>query len=79
MKNMNNKGFAGLLYLVLTIVVGMILVMVVAIPVTKTAITSANLSGTDATVANSIPTFLVIGGLVLAAGLALAGFIGGKK
>ena len=75
---MSKKAFAGLLYLVLTVVIGVVLIMVVAIPVTKSAITSANLSGNDSTVANVIPTFLVIGGLVLAAGVAIYGFMGAK-
>jgi hypothetical protein len=76
---MNKRGFAGLLYLILSVIIGVILIMVVAVPVTKTSITTANLSGTDLTVANTIPTFLVIGGLVLAAGVSLYGFLAGKK
>lgn len=76
---MNKRGFAGLLYLILSVLIGIILIMVVAVPVTKSSIVSANLSGTDATVGNTIPTFLVIGGLVLAAGVSLYGFVGGKK
>lgn len=76
---MNKRGFAGLLYLILSVVIGVILIMVVAVPVTKNSITTANLSGSDLTVANTIPTFLVIGGLVLAAGVSLYGFLAGKK
>lgn len=76
---MNKKGFAGLLYLVLSVVIGIILLMIVAIPISKSSITSANLTGNDLTVANTIPTFLVIGGLVLAAGVSLAAFMGNKQ
>lgn len=78
MTKLGKTGFAGLLYLILSIVIGLVLIMVVAIPVTQGAITAANLSGTNSTVANVIPTFLIIGGLVLAAGVALYGFMGKK-
>jgi hypothetical protein len=73
------KGFGGLLVILLSVLIGIILIMVVVVPVTKTAITSANLSGTDLTVANTIPTFLVIGGLVLAAGVSLYAMVAGAR
>ena len=73
------KAFAGLLYLILSVVIGIILIMVVAIPVTNNAISAANLSGTNLTVGNTITTFLVIGGLVLAAGVSLYGFLGSRR
>lgn len=73
------KGFGGILVVLLSVLIGIILIMVVVVPVTKTAITTANLSGTDSTVANTIPTFLVIGGLVLAAGVSLYAMMGSRK
>lgn len=52
---------------VLAVVIGIILVVGVAIPVSQDVIDSANLSGLSATIVGFIPVFLAIGGLVLAA------------
>lgn len=53
-------------------VVGIIILVAVAIPVTQSVITDANLSGTTATIVELIPLFLGLVGLVGAA--ALMGF-----
>ena len=53
---LNNLIGAAIGILVLTIVVFM-----VTIPVVKDAITASNLTGTEATIANLIPLFLVLG------------------
>ena len=52
---------------VLGVVIGIILVVGVAIPVSQDVIDSANLTGLSATIVGFIPVFLAIGGLVLAA------------
>ena len=62
----SNKG-ASIAGLIMGLVVGTILVVAVAIPVTKDAIVSANLSGTEKTVAEVIPIMLAIIPIVLIA------------
>lgn len=66
---MNKKGQAAG---ILAFVVGIIILVAVAIPVTTSVISDANLSGTTATVVGFIPLFLGLVGLVGAA--ALMGF-----
>jgi len=63
---MGKKGNASV-GTVLAVVIGIILVVGVAIPVSSEVITSANLSGLSSTIVGFIPVFLAIGGLVLAA------------
>jgi hypothetical protein len=63
-------GFAAL---VIGIVIAVIMLVAVAVPITKSTVTTANLTGTDLTIANNFVTFLLIGGLVLISGLALYG------
>lgn len=59
----------GMVNTIIGVIVGTILIVLVAIPVTTSAITSANLSGTTKLIVENIPTFLAISGLVLAAGM----------
>lgn len=50
----------------MTVVIGTILIVAVAIPITQSVIASANLTGTVATVVGFIPLFLGVAGLFLA-------------
>lgn len=54
---------------VLVVIFGIILVVAVAIPISQDVITTANLTGTSATVVGFIPLFLALAGLALAAQL----------
>lgn len=47
-------------------IIGFIILIAVAIPITNEVITTANLSGLTKTVVQYVPVFLAIGGLVLA-------------
>jgi dTDP-4-amino-4,6-dideoxygalactose transaminase len=64
----NEKAFStSLVGAALGIVILAIVVLDVAVPVVNDAITSANLTGTNATIANLIPMFLVLGLFVMVA------------
>jgi hypothetical protein len=54
---------------VMAVIFGTILIVAVAIPVSQSAITDANLSGITATIVGFIPVFLGLGGLALSAAL----------
>lgn len=54
---------------VMSVVIGTILIVAVAIPITQQIIANANLTGTTATVVGFIPLFLAIAGLLLAVAL----------
>lgn len=54
---------------IMVVIFGTIMIVAVAIPVTQSTITSANLTGTVATVVGFIPLFLGLAGLALAAAL----------
>ena len=54
---------------ILAVIFGIILLVGAAIPITQSVITSANLSGTTATVVGFIPLFLGLAGLALGAAL----------
>jgi len=54
---------------VLTVIFGTILLVAVGIPITNNVISSANLTGTTATVVGFIPLFMGLAGLALAASL----------
>lgn len=54
---------------ILVVIFGTIMIVAVAIPVTQSVITDANLTGTTATVVGFIPLFLALAGLALAAAL----------
>ncbi len=59
------KGQRG----IIAVVIGIILLVAVAIPVTTDVISSANLTGTASTIIDLLPVFLALAGLVLVAGL----------
>lgn len=73
---MNNKGFAGIIYLVVGLVVGVILLVGVLLPVTSGVVTDANLTGTNKTIGDNLTTFILIGTLVLVASIAVYGMAG---
>lgn len=75
---MNKRGMAGFVVGVIGVVIGIILLVAVAVPITKNIVDSANLSGTDSTIAGIFVTLLLVAGLVLIAGLALMGFASRK-
>lgn len=54
---------------VMTVILGTILIVAVAIPVTSDVISGSNLSGLTATIVGFIPLFLGLAGLVLAMSL----------
>jgi hypothetical protein len=54
---------------VMTVILGTILIVAVAIPVTNQVINDTNLSGLTETIVNFIPLFLGLAGLVLAMSL----------
>ena len=60
------KGF-GVIGFVIGLVLAGIVIYNVGIPVIKSAITSANLTGNDKTIANTVPTLLGVVMLVLVA------------
>lgn len=62
----NYKAMGGA---IIGVVIGIIMLVAVAIPVTNSVITTANLTGTAHTIIDLLPTFLAIAGLVLVAGL----------
>lgn len=74
---MEKKAQAGIVVLIVGIIIGIILIVGVAVPVVRNTVTSANLTGTDATIGNNLTTFLLVGALVLIAGLAIFGL--GRK
>ena len=81
-KRMNNKGFTGIVAIVIAVVLGVILVGAVAFPIVRTTInaTSLGLTGADASIANLLPTLVLVSLLVLIAGVAIMGFMrGGGK
>jgi hypothetical protein len=55
----------GLVMNVVEIIIGLILLLNVLLPSAKTAVSNANLSGTDALIAGFFSTFIVIGALVM--------------
>jgi len=65
--NMKHKKGAASIAGILAVVIGIILIVGVAIPVTQEVITNASLTGLTATIVGFIPVFLGIAGLVLAA------------
>jgi len=64
---MTKKGQMG--GRIMAVIFGTILIVGAAIPITQSTITSANLTGTTATVVGFIPLFLGLAGLALAAAL----------
>jgi hypothetical protein len=52
---------------ILTVVIGVIVIVAAAIPVTNSVIASANLTGTTKTLVDLIPIFLALAGMAYAA------------
>ena len=55
----------SMINMVMLVIVGTILIVAVAIPITLDTIASANITGTAGTIVAFIPTFLAIGCLML--------------
>lgn len=71
---MNKKGMAGgIVYLVVGLVLGIVLLIGVLVPITSSTVSAQNFTGTNATIANNLVTFILVGALVLVAGLAIYG------
>ena len=70
---MHKKGQAGIIALVVGLVIGVILLVGVLIPITTDTVDAQNFSGTNATIADNLTTFILIGVLVLIAGIAIYG------
>lgn len=69
---------AGIVVIVIGVIVGIILIVGVAVPIVKSVVSSSNLTGTDATIGTYLTTFLLIGALVLIAGIAIFGLVARK-
>lgn len=54
---------------IVAVIIGIIMLVAVAIPVTQDVVVSANLTGTAATVVNLLPLLLAVGGVILVAAL----------
>lgn len=68
MKNYNpTKGFT--VGSIVAVIIGIIMLVAVAIPVTQDVVESANLTGTAATVVNLLPLLLAVGGVILVSAL----------
>lgn len=70
---MNKKGQSGIVMLVVGLVIGIILLVGVLVPITSTVVANQAFTGTNKTIADNLTTFILIGTLVLVAGLALYG------
>lgn len=66
---MNHRGMGGTAGAVIGVVIAIVVIVAVAIPVTDEVITTANLTGTTATIVDLIPLFLGLAGLVVVAAL----------
>lgn len=54
---------------IVAVVIGIIMIVALAVPVTQDVVASANLTGTTATIANLLPLLLIVGGVILVASL----------
>lgn len=54
---------------IVAVVIGIIMLVALAVPVTQDVVESANLTGTTATIANLLPLLLIVGGVILVASL----------
>jgi uncharacterized BrkB/YihY/UPF0761 family membrane protein len=73
-KQINRKGQMGIVALVIGLVIGVVLLVGVLIPITTNTVADQNFTGTNATIANNLTTFILIGVLVLVASIAYFGF-----
>lgn len=70
----NTKGQAGtIVAVVIGLVVGIILLIGVLVPITTSVVANQSFTGTNKTIADNLTTFILIGALVLIAGLAYFG------
>lgn len=60
-----NKGFS--VGTVVAVIIGIILLVAVAVPITNDVVESANLSGTDAIIGGVLGTLILVGAIVLVA------------
>ncbi len=71
---MNKKGQTGMIVsLVVGLVVAVILLVGVLVPITTQTVANQSFTGTNKTIADNLVTFILIGLLVLIAGIALYG------
>jgi len=54
---------------IVAVVIGIIMLVALAVPVTQDVVEAANLTGTTATIANLLPLLLIVGGVILVASL----------
>ena len=54
---------------IVAVVLGIIMLIALAVPVTQDVVTDANLSGTTATIANLLPLLIIVGAVILVASL----------
>ncbi len=54
---------------IVAVVVGIIVLIAVAVPITVDVVDSANFTGTDATIANILPTLMLVAGILLVVSL----------
>lgn len=54
---------------IVAVVIGLIMLIALAVPVTSDIVASANLTGTTATIANLLPLLIIVGGVILVASL----------
>ena len=54
---------------IVAVVVGIIVLIAVAVPITQDVVTDANLTGTDATIAAILPTLMLVAGILLVVSL----------
>lgn len=59
-----SMGKRGQMGNVLTLIIGIVLLVAVALPVTLQVIANVTLTGTTATIVNLVPTFIAIGLLI---------------
>lgn len=50
---------------IVAVVVGIIMIVAVAVPITQDVVADANLTGTDATIAGILTTLIIVGAIVL--------------
>ena len=71
----NKKGQVGMIVGgVVAIIVGVILMIGVTIPIVSDVVSNQSFTGVNATIANNLTTFLLIGALLLIVGVAVLGF-----
>jgi len=67
-RNSGQAGVGGMAGRIVMLIVGIILIIGVAMPISTEVITAQNFTGTTATITNQIPIFLAIGSILLVIG-----------